>query len=161
VFCGGEIASGTLDAEGDSRGDCPATTTKHQPVPSGCFVVARICLAVQWCFESSASRFAKVLQGIGTLVAPGKHSSHHKASAMTALRASAVGLNGPLGRKHRPSCTPRRVERPVSEGSQMFCRQVVKTNGGAELIAASWCAGGSFCGGLHMSGTGVCGDRIP
>ena len=63
----------------------------------------------------------------------------------TALRASAVSLNRLLGRKDRPSFTPRRAVRPVSEGPQMLYRQAVKTNGRADGIAASWCAGRVFC----------------
>lgn len=55
-------------------------------------------------------------------------SANHKAPAMTALRASAVGLNRPLGRKDRPSSTPRRAVRPVSEGPGNDWWLWVKTN---------------------------------
>lgn len=46
-----------------------------------------------------------------------------------ATLASAVGLNGPPGTKHRPRSTHLRAVKPVSEGLQMPARQVVRQTG--------------------------------
>ena len=64
----------------------------------------------------------------GNAIGPFGRCESGCAGLRTALLASAMGLHGLLGMKHRPGCTPLRAVKPVSEGLQMPSGQVVKTN---------------------------------
>lgn len=77
--------------------------------------------------------------GLGPASRPAPRSSKRHHSCVRSRRwQRATPMKSGHRKSDRPSFTPMRAVRPVSEGPQMPTRQVVKTNGQADAIAASW-----------------------